>query len=66
MYIHEAVELAMKSGKHIALETLPGIKILPTNGIDCCVVKEADGSRPCRGWEPQADDLMSDKWKIVD
>lgn len=53
MYIHEAVELAVKSGKHIALETLPGIKIFPTNGIDCCVVKEADGSRPAGAGNPK-------------
>ena len=66
MYIHEAVDAAIKLGKHIALASCPGFKIQPTNGPECCIIKRSDGSRPCRGWEPAADDLISDKWMLVD
>ena len=68
MYIHEAVNRAMKEGKYMAVPELEGYaKIQPTNGSGNCVLMKQDGSHPSKyGWQPSANDLIRDDWSIVD
>lgn len=77
MYIHKAVKLAMEQNKFI---TIPGekgnlwFKIKPTNDPEYnCALYGIDGQLPERdihalshGWQPDADDLISDRWELVD
>ena len=67
--ISEAVERALEEKKSITrdsyLEEL-GFKIFPTNSSDCCYIASGNGERhPTRCWNPTADDLMADDWKLV-
>lgn len=68
MYICEAVKQAVEQKKHITLKVNVGvIKIKPTNGKGNCVLMNADGSHPSKhGWQPTAEELISDKWLVVD
>ena len=68
MKISEAAKKAIVEGKYIARKGSPFlemVKIKPTNTPDCCVLY-SEGKAPCRGWEPQAEDLTSDCWDVVD
>lgn len=42
------------------------LKVLPTNTPDCCVLISQASRGPCRGWQPQAEDLCADDWIVVD
>lgn len=44
-----------------------GVKIMPTNSVDCMIVfSEANGKQdPHRGWEPTAEDLIADDWAVT-
>ena len=67
MLISEAVAEAMQTRACIKRKCHDwpiGIKIMPTNTSDCCVLL-AKNKAPCRGWEPQAKDLIADDWEIV-
>ena len=68
MYIHEAIELAMKNSCYMRLreEHLENYYFKPTNGPDCIIVLNinSDNPRPYPMWNPKADDLTSDKWEL--
>lgn len=38
------------------------VKILPTDTPDCCTIESVASNAPCRGWQPQAEDLIADDW----
>lgn len=42
-----------------------GVKILPTNSPDGCVVESVTEKAPRRGWQPTAGDLVADDWETV-
>ena len=69
MKISEAVERALEEKKPITrasyLEEL-GFKIFPTNSSDCCYITSGNGERhPTRCWNPTANDLLADDWKVI-
>lgn len=68
MYIHEAVQKAVKTKKYITLpEFEADAKIKPTNGRENCIVMGVDGSGPSKyGWQPTAEQLSRSDWKIVE
>lgn len=67
MYINEAVRKALSQKKYIARKLMAdiGIKIQPTNSLDCCVISKTDKS-PAPRWQPSAEDLVADDWSVVD
>ena len=68
MYIHDATKLALEENKFITRESWDGNWILkPTNTTKCCVVIPlfGDGKSGPR-WNPNADDLIANDWKVVD
>lgn len=71
MYIQTAVKLAMKNSKYIArTDSEPFIsgliKLKPTNTSDCVIIIHCSPRRDGPRWNPTADDLISDKWTVVD
>lgn len=70
MYIHEAVEKSMEEGKSIFRQGYEAMLILPTDTTDCCIgfIMEPDGSyeKAAVRWNPTAEDLMADDWKLVE
>jgi len=65
MNICEAVEKALASDKYISRTDATFFKIKPTNTPECCLISGPDGENPCRGWQPQAEDLLSECWQVV-
>lgn len=47
------------------IEQVADIKVLPTDTPDCCVIF-SNSTRPCRGWQPTARDLVADDWIITE
>lgn len=73
MYIHEAIKARTVDKPYIVRRTwneeyqryeLDGVKILPTNTPDTCMIFTKFSRNPCRGWQPQAEDLLADDWDI--
>lgn len=74
MFIHEAVELSLKNGKHMRRKEWvmkngwQEFRILPTNSPDRCIpsllVYGNEVSRS-RNWNPSADDLIADDWELA-
>lgn len=74
--IHEAVKESIRTGKMMVREDSPfykkgksEIRINPTDGPDCCVIhvfKNGKEVRRQRCWNPQAADLISEEWALVD
>jgi hypothetical protein len=68
--IIEATKKAIEQSKCIARTDWPcqkeaDIKVKPTDTPDCCLLHtKEEGFR--RGWQPQAEDLISDCWVVVD
>ena len=74
VFIHEAIlarskerpYITRKSWAYITNEPVKApIKVLPTNTPDCCVIMHANGRKPCRGWQPQAEDLVANDWVAI-
>lgn len=42
------------------------VKIFPTNTPNCCVVSSIAAKAPCRGWQPQMEDLIAEDWEVTD
>ena len=73
MYIHEAVQstslkhpyITRSSWDRLSPEPSGGIKIMPTDSPDGCIVISdvKDGRR--RGWQPTAADLAANDWQPV-
>ena len=68
MNVKEAVQQAIEEKRFITLpEIEESAKIQPTNEEGNCVVMRKDGSHPSRkGWQPTAEELMREDWKVVD
>ncbi|WP_436962790.1 Thoeris anti-defense Tad2 family protein [Staphylococcus shinii] len=69
MNIQEATKLATK---HLVTmtrsewETSHRTEILPTNDSFLqCIVTGSNGKNITRYWEPSADDLMANDWKVI-
>lgn len=68
MNIQNATKEALEKGCFIARESLKGSKtvIKPTNTYDCCIIMvKGKESQQSRFWNPTADDLIAEDWKIV-
>ena len=76
MNIQEATKASIETGKLMVRKDDPfnrkgisEIRINPTDGPDCCVihvVKNGKEGRRQRCWNPQAADLVSEEWILVD
>lgn len=75
MFIHEAVELSLKSGRHIrrrewvAKNGWQEFRVLPTNDQDRCIPslwEYGNEVSRLRNWNPSADDLIADDWQLAD
>lgn len=68
MNIQEATKLAVEQNKFITRDEFKGyIKIQPTNRTGNCIISTTDNSgEPRGGWQPHADDLSADDWKVID
>lgn len=70
MNIQEATKQAVAEGKQITRINAwwgggeNGIKILPTNTDECCIVSIAKKEAP--RWNPQAEDLIADDWAVTE
>lgn len=71
MYIHEAIKARTADKPFITREIWLteyscleryAVKILPTNTPDGMVCVGAASRSPCRGWQPDAEDLSADDW----
>jgi len=66
MNIQEAVQRALVEGKFITRESFSHLKIQPTNRIGYCILSSIDNStQPRGGWQPSAEDLTADDWKVI-
>lgn len=74
MFIHEAIAARSSDKPYITRESWSyitdspvsaAVKILPTNTPDCCVIMSINSKNPCRGWQPMAEDLVANDWKVV-
>ena len=73
MYINEAARSRTKEKPFITREAWnegawigSKIRIYPTNTPDCCIIDSTASKIPCRGWQPQAEDLIADDWIATD
>lgn len=76
MYIHEAVNQAMKEGKYIDREKFQNetayykLKVKPTNSSAMCMAYTFDQNgkevHHCKNWNPTAEDLTADDWRLSD
>ena len=76
MKIQEATKASLETGKLMVRKDDPfnrkgktEIRINPTDGPDCCVihvVKNGKEVRRQRCWNPQAADLISEEWVLVE
>lgn len=66
MYIHEAIQKAMETGRciHNIKSAFPDVIIHPTNTPECCIVCVAKKESP--RWNPKAKDLTSDGWELYE
>jgi hypothetical protein len=68
MYIHEAVEKAMKTGKGITRqdnELFAGITLIPTNSAQGFICVSTTSMRLIPRWQPCAEDLLSGGWIVT-
>lgn len=63
--ICEAATLASLKCMYMQRESIPGVKIEPTNSDWCCAISGIDGTHRVRGWEPDLDDLIAIDWKVI-
>lgn len=69
MNIQDATRLAISRGGYIARAKFP-VAIKPTDTPDCCIgycrgMSPADKLSKGRRWQPQADDLLADDWRVI-
>ena len=64
---HNAPFITRKKWQHMAPTCYGAPKLLPTNSVDGMVVySDALGkATPRRGWEPMAEDLIANDWKVT-
>lgn len=66
MKIDETVKQALEQEKCIARIDCQNVKMCPTCEAMPLTIMMHDGSNPCKNWNPTAEDLISDKWIVVD
>lgn len=67
MKIGEAVKQALDEGKCITRDAyLDIVKVWPENRVMTLTIMMADGSHPCKNWNPTVEDLMAEDWILVD
>lgn len=67
MLIHEAIKERIPEKPYITRESWnslwsAGIRIMPTDTPDCCILFSGAARRPVRCWQPTATDLTADDW----
>lgn len=73
MNIQEAVKIAIKTDSVMYRDTSRRdyadryATIKPTNSYDACILIANQGQKrkSCRHWNPTADDLMANDWKVA-
>lgn len=66
MKIGEAVKQALDEGKCITRDAyLDIVKMWPISKGTPLTIMMADGSLPCKNWNPTAEDLMAEDWILV-
>ena len=70
MNISEATKEALKTNACIIRTTSIAygqFKLKPTNTDECCIIFSVDKTvPPIRGWQPRAEDLVSNDWIVID
>lgn len=65
MTIVEAAKYVAKNGGFITRKgDMPICLIAPTNGPECCVIRNEMNTRISPRWNPSVEDLYSDDWII--
>lgn len=66
MYIHEAVQKAQEVPSIIARPDFGrAFLIVPQNPRDCIYAGTVGSLKTVPGWEPSAEDLLADDWKVT-
>ena len=74
MYIHEAVQKALKNNEVIYRDSVKREEqdryavIKPTNSYETCIIIVCEGDKPgrsARSWNPTADDLAANDWECL-
>ena len=65
MNIYEAAKRALAEGKYIKHPEFRNLKI-KVEARDVCTLMRMDGSRPVKGWEPTAEQLMAETWELTE
>ena len=63
--IYEAAKRALAEGKYIKDPEFRNLKI-KVEARDVCTLMRMDGSRPVKGWEPTAEQLMAETWELTE
>lgn len=67
MLISEAVKKAMNAGGMITREEYSNFGIKPTGACNTLMILSLTRERPpAKAWQPLADDLIADNWKVID
>ena len=67
MRIQEAIKIAIKEGKYITMELHKGkIKIKPEMYIPMPVISENSEQPPGKGWQPTAEQILSEEWIVTE
>lgn len=68
MNIQEAVTKAILNSKSIYRQSEKNegieVNILPTNTLECCLLITSDNEFVGKRWNPNANDLIADDWKV--
>lgn len=54
----------METNKNIQRDSI-GIKIKPTNSMDCCLLFHPSKNECKPRWNPKVEDLMAIDWEVV-
>lgn len=72
MYIHEAIKARTADEPFITRKkwldlfgARRGVKLFPTYSPDGLILYSHAAKEPCRGWQPNAGDLVADDWVII-
>lgn len=67
MTIVEAAQYVAKNGGFIAKKgDITRCYIAPTNGPECCVIRNEVDTRISPRWNPSVEDLCADDWIIIE
>ncbi len=70
MNIIEATKQALPQGKGITRKIWDRqhllMAIFPTNTSECCIASTLGNHLPKPRWNPTADDLLAEDWKVIE